>query len=871
MANDDDTGAPPPPSDPGAAAAQAMLDFVKKQNESIEQSVVRLKLEKETLEIQHKMVAQAGEKLKAAFLANEQSLKEIEYNQAILRLKRKGIEAQLETKANLSDQEKEEVKEIERLEEILKLRLASAKAVEATEAQTKNVVKALTGIGTQWRDTFLGGFATAAEDVDGLSKRVTRLWGELENTITSANVAAAALTKMAQSTAALWIAQDQAIAQFNKATSSLYEYNDQIINIERANVGLGISTADAGSAFGALLTNVTTFSGLAPTVQQGLANTTARMEKLGVGVQLTAKTMEDAMLVFDMSADQAQALTSTLADMAIKMKLPIEQVIEGYNAAMPVLAKFGKDAPDIFKKIGVASRSLGVSIGDLIGTMSQFDTFAGAATAAGKLNTILGGDLLNSTELLMADEAERLRMVRESIALSGRQFSDMGRFEKLAIANTLGIQDMATATKMLGNDMDRFGYALDASGLSDPDTAARISATMSITEKLAQTWRMFAISFRLPVKALHGLMSILFKINEGMKGWFIPMLGLAATAIAALQFRKRYMQVKAFGQAFLDLAGNIATAAGGATGLVSSVEAATGALTRMNVAATGAGGAVTGTGTASQVAGASVANMGTGLVDASGRLVNLSTSASGASSSLNTIPPAAATAGGAAGATVPPLNAAASAGTKLSHAMGAASLALMGFQAATSLAEHLDPAINALLALGFAIATVWVAKTVGAAAIPIGAGLAAMAAGFGVASYKGTSGSAGSSLTDPMTAPEGTGTIGTKGGASAIPRQAGGDTEAGQSYVTGDGASPGQPPRGEIWSAGMNGRVMNNQDFRRIPKAEIVQVGSSSESMARPDLRDLQVNLNVDSRTLAKATVKGIGNLPEYNVRTGLA
>jgi hypothetical protein len=851
-----------------------MLDFVKKQNESIEQSVVRLKLEKETLEIQHKMVAQAGEKLKAAFLANEQSLKEIEYNQAILRLKRKGIEAQLETKANLSDQEKEEVKEIERLEEILKLRLASAKAVEATEAQTKNVVKALTGIGTQWRDTFLGGFATAAEDVDGLSKRVTRLWGELENTITSANVAAAALTKMAQSTAALWIAQDQAIAQFNKATSSLYEYNDQIINIERANVGLGISTADAGSAFGALLTNVTTFSGLAPAVQQELANTTARMEKLGVGVQLTAKTMEDAMLVFDMSADQAQALTSTLADMAIKMKLPIEQVIEGFNAAMPVLAKFGKDAPDIFKKIGVASRSLGVSIGDLIGTMSQFDTFAGAATAAGKLNTILGGDLLNSTELLMADEAERLRMVRESIALSGRQFSDMNRFEKLAIANTLGIQDMATATKMLGNDMDRFGYALDASGLSDKDTAARISATMSITEKLAQTWRMFAISFRWPVEALHGLMSKLFEINEGAKGWLIPTLGLVAVAIAGLRLRQRYMQVKAFGQAFLKLAGDLSTAAGGAAGLVSSVDAATGALTRMNVAATGAGGAVTGTGTASQVAGASVAGMGTGLVDARGRLVNLGTSATGASSSLGTIPPAAAAAGAGAGAATPPLNAAAAAGTKLSLAMGAASLALMGFQLGTRLSEwaDLDPLMNSLLGVAFGVAAVKVALSSGAAAIPIAAGLFAMAAAFGVASYnKGTSGSAGSSLTDPMAAPEGIGKIGTKGGAGPVPRQAGGDTEAGQSYVTGDGASPGQPPRGEIWSAGMNGRVMNNQDFRRIPKAEIVQVGSSSESMARPDLRDLQVNLNVDSRTLAKATVKGIGNLPEYNVRTGLA
>tara|TARA_R110000824_G_scaffold138078_3_gene302749 strand:- start:728 stop:1993 length:1266 start_codon:yes stop_codon:yes gene_type:complete len=216
--------------------------------------------------------------------------------------------------------------------------------------------------------------------------------------------------------------------------------------------------------------------------------------------------------------------------MAVEMNLPIEQVTENFNAAMPVLAKFGRDAPDIFKKVQVASRSLGVAVGDLLTTMGQFDTFSGAAEAAGSLNAILGGDLLNSSELLQANEAERLRMVRDSIAMSGRQFENMGRFEKQAVANALGIKDISTATKMLSGDMDKFGDALDASGLTKEETEARIQATQSIAEKLANTWRMFAISMRPIAEMLHDFMNGLYLINQQMHG-FLPQIALGILSL----------------------------------------------------------------------------------------------------------------------------------------------------------------------------------------------------------------------------------------------------------------------------------------------------------------------------------------------------
>ena len=204
------------------------------------------------------------------------------------------------------------------------------------------------------------------------------------------------------------------------------------------------------------------------------------------------------------------------------MNLPIEQVIQNFNAAIPVLAKFGKDAPDIFRKVQVASRSLGVEVGQLLNIMGQFDTFEGAATAAGKLNAILGGDLLNSTELLLADESERINLLRESIALSGRSFDSMSRFEKMAVANALGISDVSVAQKMLNGDIDAYGNALDATALSQQEIDQRIQAARPLMEKLADTFRMFAISMTPVVQGLHSIVNAIFQLNQATGNMIIP-------------------------------------------------------------------------------------------------------------------------------------------------------------------------------------------------------------------------------------------------------------------------------------------------------------------------------------------------------------
>jgi len=573
MADGDNNNNDPGTLDPESAAA--LKDILELAKKTTEERAKELKIKIEGLKVEKEAAEGANEKLRASFLSNEQRRLEVELGEKLLDIERKKVQTQAEG-------DKLGIKELVKLEKGLKLQKEAVRAVEAAGAQTRNMVKALTGVGDQWKETLVGGFTVAGISADGATDRMRQFTGALSDATNSMNIFGSMLQKVGQSMVLLAREQDEAIASFNKATSTMGEYSEQLVGIERDHIGLGISTQEAGAAFGALLTNVTTFRDAAPSLQTRLANTAARMQELGVSVQLTAQTMENAMLVLGMTEEQSMGLTSSLADMAIQMSLPIEQVTENFNAAMPVLAKFGKDAPDIFKKVQVASRSLGVEVGQLLQTMGQFDTFEGAAQAAGKLNTILGGDLLNSTELLMADEAERLRMVREAIALSGRQFDVMNRFEKLAVANALGVSDIATATKMLTGDMDRFGGALGASGLTKEETEERIRATQTIVEKLSHTFRMFTTSMRVPLEMFHSFINFIFRANEAMFGLLVPAILAVSGAFAV----KKVKALKAVALSALEMTRNIATATTSMAAMNTQANITAGSLGRLTAAQT---------------------------------------------------------------------------------------------------------------------------------------------------------------------------------------------------------------------------------------------------------------------------------------------
>ena len=145
--------------------------------------------------------------------------------------------------------------------------------------------------------------------------------------------------------------------------------------------------------------------------------------------------------------EQSISLSKELVATAGALEMAPSKIASDFASAASSIVVYGNRGIEVFKGLEAASKASGVEISNLISIASKMDTFQGAAEVAGRLNSILGGGLLNSSQLLMASEEERIRLVIESVQSQGVQFNDLDKYTQKAIANAAGITDMAEANK----------------------------------------------------------------------------------------------------------------------------------------------------------------------------------------------------------------------------------------------------------------------------------------------------------------------------------------------------------------------------------------------------------------------------------------
>ena len=97
-----------------------------------------------------------------------------------------------------------------------------------------------------------------------------------------------------------------------------------------------------------------------------------------------------------------------------------------------------------------------MSVDEVVTIGEKFQTFQGAAEAAGSLNAILGGGFIDNIELMEAsfeDPAGAALLLRDRIKESGMAIEDLGTMGIKAIGEKLGITDPATVRKFLQGDL----------------------------------------------------------------------------------------------------------------------------------------------------------------------------------------------------------------------------------------------------------------------------------------------------------------------------------------------------------------------------------------------------------------------------------
>jgi len=338
-----------------------------------------------------------------------------------------------------------------------------------------------------------------------------------------ATASVALVTAIANKTAETVLEVDKVRAGFVGVTADASDSMRMAERLTLSNLDLAISFDQMSKAQVELRTQFAQFGFLTDRVRESVTLQAAQLQKLGVDAGTTASIMNTLTMSFGQSAAEAAATQRQIIGLGQALKIPPAVIARDFAQALPHLAQFGDRAVQIFEELSVAARESGVSVSDLTSIFGdQFNTFEGAVTAAGRLNQALRSDVFSGMELLMADTAERQRMIKEGLRLSGLEFQNLERYEKLYIANAIGIRDVAQAAAILGDTQADVAMRIGDTSFSMAemeDMAKRATATV---DKMKFIFMQLAVAVSPLVDMFAGLIQGLLNVTAPIRANVTP-------------------------------------------------------------------------------------------------------------------------------------------------------------------------------------------------------------------------------------------------------------------------------------------------------------------------------------------------------------
>jgi len=222
-------------------------------------------------------------------------------------------------------------------------------------------------------------------------------------------------------------------------------------------------------------------------------NLMANINKLGVAHEDSAKAIDFFTRGLGETPEMARESVRSLTNIAHTLDLNVATVFKEFSGTMGDLAQFGDRQIQVFADLQAQFRSTGVEVDTLSKMAAKLDTFKGAAQAAQGLNAVLGDTVVSVTDLVHADPAEKINLLRQAFDRSGISFATADRRIKQIVANLLGI-DVAAATKLFGSEEDFFKIQdqMDTSAEDIDKLRGRVEETLKVTEHATKTQQSLA-------------------------------------------------------------------------------------------------------------------------------------------------------------------------------------------------------------------------------------------------------------------------------------------------------------------------------------------------------------------------------------------
>ncbi len=328
-------------------------------------------------------------------------------------------------------------------------------------------------------------------------KALTGFVQSFKEIFTVGNVIGSVISKVAEMTFALAFAVDEATAAFAAQTGAGRALTDDIMKGAAAYRHMGITAADLGKASVALFSNYPGFLGLSQDLRMEMEGMVAGLEKVGVSMDESAKTILNLEKSLGFAKEESAAMIREIGLSGVAVGKTLKDTLKDFSAANKVLSVYGQRAPKIFSNIQSQAQAAGVEVSDLLNLTKKFDTFSSAAETAAKMNAVFGTSL-SGVNMLMLEEDQRIDRLRQSFQAMGRDFDELGRFEKKAAADILGFgndtEKAGKVLKMSAVEFEKWKNVSEAADKSQKAFQEKLQAAMPILLKLKTALMELAIT-----------------------------------------------------------------------------------------------------------------------------------------------------------------------------------------------------------------------------------------------------------------------------------------------------------------------------------------------------------------------------------------
>ena len=412
---------------------------------------------------------------------------------------------------------------------------ATKKATDDFSSALGNTIKTFTGI-TDSSNTLIGSFLKLKDETGSNAAAFKKAKEQFSETFSVLNVGLSILQKVTQSTIALAVANDSALASFNKSTGAAGHYNDELIKLEQTNRATGISTAELGDSYSSLMSGVSGFGIMAQSQRMELGELSAQYGKVGVASSDFAGILQSSTNMMGLGATGATQMQEAAFDLAQELGRNVSEVFSELNQALPKLALYSGDVTGMFVELEEQAHATGMAVGELMDMAGAYRTFDSAAEAAGNLNAVLGTQLFSTMGMLEAQlegPAAVMEYMTENLSNSIGDWNTLNTFQKEAVANAANMSVESMATLMNQRDMTA-EQRREAKSLEDTMASAR-----SMGDEMKILMAEFAVAiqpvfeiFKGIVSFVSGTLQVINDIHPALGGLAAILIGIGVTFAA---------------------------------------------------------------------------------------------------------------------------------------------------------------------------------------------------------------------------------------------------------------------------------------------------------------------------------------------------